>query len=93
MKTKLVVIASVLCVACLLAGSAWAMSSANYRLGWFTPLTSGGGGAASSVNYAVNMTIGQSAIGASSSANYKAGLGYWYGVSGSYRVFLPLIMK
>ena len=93
MKTQLVATVSVLFVVCLLAGSALAMSSTNYRLDWFTPLTSGGGGAASSTNYAVNLTIGQAAIGGSSSANYAAGLGYWYGVEQQFRVYLPIVIK
>ena len=80
-----------LCV--LLTGSALAMSSTNYRLDWFTPLTSGGGGAASSTNYAVNLTVGQAAIGGLSSANYAAGLGYWYGVEQQLRVYLPIVLK
>ncbi len=77
----------------VLAGGALAMSSPAYRLDWFTPLTSGGGGAMSSAHYAVNFTVGQTASGASTSTNYKVGLGYWYGVSRSYRVYLPLILK
>jgi len=77
----------------LLAGSALAMSSTNYRLDWFTPLTSGGGGAASSTNYAINLTIGQAAIGASSSASYGVGLGYWYGAVAQYKVFLPVVLR
>ncbi len=93
MKTQLVATVSVLFVLCLLAGSALAMSSTNYRLDWFTPLTSGGGGAASSTNYAVNLTIGQAAIGGSSSANHAAGLGYWYGVEQQFRVYLPIVIK
>jgi hypothetical protein len=93
MKTKLMASVSVLFVVCLLTGSALAMSSANYRLDWFTPLTSGGGGAASSTNYAVNLTIGQSATGGSSSANYAAGLGYWYGAAVGYKVYLPIVLK
>jgi hypothetical protein len=76
----------------LLAGGVLAMSSDNYRLDWFTPLTGGGGGPASSTHYAVNFTVGQSVIGIFSSANYGAGLGYWYGI-GEYRVFLPLILR
>jgi len=76
----------------LLAGVTLAMSSTNYRLDWFTPLTSGGGGPASSANYAVNFTVGQSAIGASSSTNYQACLGYWCGLA-EYRVFLPLVLR
>jgi hypothetical protein len=94
MRTRLLIaVILVLLGALLLVQIAIAMSSSNYRLDWFTLLTTGGGGAASSTNYAINLTIGQSAAGTSSSANYQAGLGYWSGVSGSYRVFLPLIMK
>ena len=77
----------------LMAGSAGAMSSANYRLEWFTPVTGNGGGPAGSANYAVNLTVGQTVIGASSSANYGAGLGYWYGVAASYRSYLPLVRR
>ena len=77
----------------LLAGSALAMSSTNYRLDWFTPMTGGGGAPASSASYAVNLTVGQTAIGASSSANYGVGLGYWYGAAAQFRIFLPLLLR
>jgi hypothetical protein len=79
----------------LLVGSvlSLAMSSANFRLEWFTPGTSGGGGPATSANYAVNLTIGQSAIGASSSTHYEGCLGYWCGVAVAYRVYLPLVVR
>ena len=77
----------------LLAGSALAMSSTNYRLDWFTPMTGGGGAPASSASYAVNFTVGQTAIGASSSANYGAGLGYWYGAVAQFRIYLPLVLR
>ena len=95
MKTRLVATIGALVVLFLLAGGALAMSSANYRLDWFTPLTGGGGGTASSTNYAVNLTIGQAAIGRSSSANTAAGLGYWYGygVEPPFRVYLPVVLK
>jgi hypothetical protein len=77
----------------LVVNQAWAMSSTNYRLDWFTPLTSGGGGPATSAHYAANFTVGQTAVGASASTNYKVGLGYWHGAAGSYRIYLPLILK
>ncbi|MBC7249608.1 MAG: hypothetical protein H5T62_04930 [Anaerolineae bacterium] len=80
---------------CILAmtGLVWAMSSTNYALDWFTPLT-GTGGSASSTNYAVNFTVGQSAIGAPSSTNYGACLGYWCGVAaGEYSIYLPLVLR
>ena len=93
-QTVIALVAGFLCCL-LLAGSVLAMSSTSYRLDWFTPLTSGGGGAASSTNYAVNLTIGQASIGRSSSANYAAGLGYWYGyrVELPFRVYLPIVLK
>lgn len=77
----------------LLTGHALAMSSANYRLDWFVPLTGGGGGPEQSANYAVNFTIGQSAIGIASSANYGGCLGYWCGTAAEYRVYLPLVLR
>ena len=45
----------------LVAGTAWAMSSTNYRLDWFLALTgAGGGGRASSSHYQVNLSDGAS---------------------------------
>jgi hypothetical protein len=77
----------------LLTGGVLAMSSANYRLDWFTPLTGGGGGPASSTNYAANFTLGQTTIGSSASANYTARLGYWYGAVVPFRLYLPLVLR
>ncbi len=90
---KRTVILLTLAVLLLLAGSTLAMDSDNYALEWFTPLTSGGGGAASSDNYAINFTVGQTAIQVSSSTNYGACLGYWCGVAeAKYAIYLPLIL-
>lgn len=69
-----------------------ALSSDNYRLDWFTLLAGGGGGPAGSAHYAVNLTVGQTAIGVSSSSSYQACLGYWCGGS-SYRIYLPLVLR
>ncbi len=80
-----------------LTGVTVAMDSAHYRLDWFTPLTGSGGGAASSTHYAVNLTVGQSAIGASSSRNHGGCLGYWCqtaaAVAEAHRVYLPLLLR
>jgi hypothetical protein len=76
----------------LLAQNVLAMSSANYRLDWFTPLTIAGGGLSHSVNFSANVSIGQSFIGASSNSKYRSGQGYWYGLQ-SKQMFLPLISK
>lgn len=93
MKIKLVLGIVVLLALLLLADGVAAMSSTNYKLDWFVPLTGGAGGASSSANYAVNLTMGQSAIGSSSSASYRIGMGYWYGLLDQFRLFLPLVFR
>lgn len=80
-------------VALLLAGRALAMSSTNYRLDWFVPLTGGGGGPASSTHYAANFTVGQSVIGTASDTSYSGCLGYWCGAAAQYRIYLPLVLR
>lgn len=94
MRIKIVVLLSVVLALLLSAGTARAISSPNYRLDWFPPLTGGGGGPANSANYAVNFTIGQTAIGPSASSLYGVGLGYWYGIGKQLMdIFLPLILR
>ena len=74
-----------------IAHSAWAMASSNYRLNWFTPLTSSGGGPAASANYQANFTIGQAAIGVSTSvAGGALTLGYWQAPE---RLYLPTVQR
>ena len=82
-----------LLVSLLITSQALAMSSTNYRLDWFTPMTGGGAGPASSTHYAVNFTVGQTVIGAPASQHYGSGLGYWYGLLSAIRNFLPIVMK
>lgn len=77
----------------LLTGAVSAMESANYRLDWFTPLTGGAGGAASSTNYAINFTVGQSVAGVTSSTDHEVCLGYWCGGAAQYRIYLPLVLR
>ena len=94
MNTRIKTALTIAILCCLLlATNVLAMSSTNYKLDWFTPLTIGGGGAMSSTNYAINVTIGQTAIGSSASTNYGVGLGYWYGVLTGGRLYLPLILR
>jgi hypothetical protein len=90
-RKTLVLLATLACI--LLTGRALAMDSANYRLDWFTPLTSNGGGAVSSGNYAINFTIGQTVAGTSASAGYEGCLGYWCGSEVPFEVYLPLLLK
>lgn len=90
---RIMLILLTLVVLLALADSALAMSSTNYRLDWFTPMT-GSGGPTNSANYAVNFTVGQTVIGSASSTNYGVGLGYWYGADVCLRcLYLPLIMR
>jgi hypothetical protein len=93
MKHTIKLIILLLIILFLWTGSALAMSSQNYRLDWFTPMT-GGGGPVSSVHYTVNFIAGQTVIGASASEHYGSGLGYWYGLLSEFiRNFLPMVMK
>ena len=91
MKRKAILITLLLLL--LFVHGVQAMSSANFALDWFTPLTSGGGGPSTSANYAANVTVGQTVIGASSSPNFGIGMGYWYGLFQQFRVRLPLVQR
>ena len=82
----------VLATCLLLAVGALAMSSDNYKLDWFVPLTASGGGAASSEHYAIRFTVGQTVIGTSDSSRYECSLGYWCGGAAGHRIYLPLVL-
>lgn len=81
-----------LLVLLLVVSGVLAMESVNYRLDWFTALTTAAGGAAGSTNYAGSWTVGPSAVGVSSSTSHGACLGYWCGEF-SYCVFLPIVLQ
>lgn len=93
MRRRLVRTGLLALLAAALAVGAVAMTSSNYRLDWFTPGTSGGGGTSTSSNYAAYFTVGQTVIGTMSSSNYKANLGYWYGLVRIFQRFLPIVME
>jgi hypothetical protein len=78
----------------LLANGVLATSVQDYRLDWLT-LAGGGGGPAGSSGSAVNLTAGQTVVGAASGAEYQACLGYWCGGSfyQIYPVYLPLVVN
>jgi hypothetical protein len=86
-------IAVALVLVLLVSASALAMTSPNFLLNWFTPLTGSGGGRSTSPSYSANITIGQVAIGLSSSTNYRTGLGYWPGAGNPYNIFVPMLKK
>jgi hypothetical protein len=94
MKAKIsVALVAALLLILLISVSVWAMASADYRLDWLVQSSGAGGGKSSSTSYVANYTIGQAATGSSSSVNYRAGLGYWYGAGNPYACFIPIIAK
>ena len=88
-------------VSLILVTTALAMSSANFSLDWFVPLSGGGRFELASTNYAGDLTYGQTAIRAGGSDNYRAGLGFWHGIietditipSRNYFTQLPMLIK
>lgn len=90
---KRIILPLVLLICLLIFGSAMAGSSDNYRIDWLTPLTGSGGGTASSANYAVSFTVGQSAIGSSSNGDHEVCIGFWCEALSLFKIYLPLILK
>lgn len=70
---------------------ALAQSPSSYELPWY--VWGAGGGSSDSANYHLDQTRGQTFVGYTVSSNYQLGVGYWYGASKSYRVFLPIVLK
>jgi hypothetical protein len=61
--------------------SATGTASAAYQINW-SSINAGGAIQASSASYKMGLSVGQSVAGSGSSANYKAGIGFWYGAGG-----------
>ena len=90
-KPRVTIIVLIIVCLVLLTSSVLAGQFANYRLDWFTPLTSGGGGPSSSANYAADITIGQTASKVSTGGLYTVSLGYWAGIWLGTYIHLPII--
>ena len=90
-KRSWIILGVVLAFILLFTLSAQAMTSTNYKLDWYVPL-SGGGGHASSASYAIDFTVGQTASGNAASTTYSAGLGFWTAVWQRW-LYLPLIFR
>ena len=63
----------------------------NYGITW--DVVGGGGNVMSSTTYRLNSTVGQAAIGSSSSANYEIHSGFWQLFEWIHKSFLPLILS
>jgi len=90
---KRITLPLILIICLLVVGSALAGSSDNYRIDWLTPMTGGGGGSASSANYSVNFTVGQSVIGTSSGESHNVCTGFWCDVIAAFKINLPVILS
>ena len=91
MKRKVIILTMVLLL--LLVSSVQAMNSANYAIDWMIPLTSGGGGTIASSNYAIQYSVGQSAVGVSDSTHYATNMGFWQNFITNLRTWVPIIYK
>lgn len=91
MKTMIGLIALCLLLL-LLVQNVQAGSSTDYRIDW-TNLLTGSGGTASSADYQVSLTVGQTAVGTSKNSSYHVYLGYWQGIIPPYSFFLPKVNK
>ncbi len=58
-----------------------------YKIDWYS-INGGGTISASSPSYKLGASAGQSVAGEASSANYNAGIGFWYGAGGCSCPFL-----
>jgi hypothetical protein len=56
-------------------------SAAAFAMPWLS-INSGGQQNATSTNYGASYSVGQAAVGEGSSTNFRAGIGFWYGITG-----------
>jgi hypothetical protein len=68
-----------------------AAQGGGYDLAWFT--IDGGGGESEGGGYSLSGTIGQPDAGVLTGGGYTLSGGFWSGIGGSYRIYLPLVMR
>jgi len=83
---------------CVLASAgagkvALAQSGGGFDLSW--NVASNGGGAMASSSFQLNGTVGQPGVGAglATGGSYQVGPGFWYGVGGEHKIYLPLVLR
>jgi hypothetical protein len=82
----------------LIAGGAWAGSSANFAVVWQVLVGGGAPAESDSGTVALNGTLGQPIIGPSSSSTAGLEAGYWYAVGkeinwASQPIYLPVVIQ
>ena len=77
-KRKATALLAALLCGLLVAGVAWALSSASYAINW--DVIPGGGGHASAGDYTVDGSAGQPAVGTLSGGSYSLAAGFWPGM-------------
>ena len=75
----------------LLVGVAWARSYGNRAIDW--EVMNGGGAPASGGSVTLDGSLGQTAVGPSTSSSYSLGAGYWAAIEGEQRTYLPLVVR
>jgi hypothetical protein len=83
--------AILLVLAALLPLPALVLASNGYQIGR-SVIGAGGGQGLTGGDYSLSYTIGQPAVGRSSSAPYDLCAGFWCGM-GRYEVYLPLTLR
>ena len=73
------------------AALTYAQSSNTYSLPW--QVLGAGGGHASSATYTLDATIGQPLVGSSTGSASEMWAGFWVGVEGALREYLPLVLR
>jgi hypothetical protein len=71
--------------------SASAPLAVSYEITWFT--IDGGGGESTGGTYTLGGSIGQPDAGVLTGGGYTLSGGFWSGVGGAYRIYLPLVVK
>jgi len=90
--------ALLLLLLCVLASAgagkvALAQSGGGFDLSW--NVASNGGGAMASSSFQLNGTVGQPGVraGLATGGSYQVGPGFWYGVGGEHKIYLPLVLR
>ena len=94
MKRRIAPIVLALLITALVGTVAQAGSSPNFAINW--DVVGRAGPVMASTHYAIQSTVGQTAIGTYASPSYHLGAGYWQGyseVAFASNIFLPIVYK